>query len=257
MLLNCGVGEDLRVPWTARRSNQSILKEISPEYSLEALVLKLKLQSFGHLMWRTDSFEKNPDTGKDWRREEKGTTVDEMVGSITDSMGMSLSKLRELVMDREAWRSAVHWVANSQSHWVTELTELITVADQGKQEIQKLGWSNQETIVQLWGKNLGSSLRDIHNSIFEFFYRIKAPTQVEDGNFRLSTRFLENHPVTLPPTNQTFCNSHHKFAYKIFFPKTIQEFVIFEHESPVSLHSPAIILSLFQTQTFPCFGLML
>ena len=81
MLFNCGVGEDsLRVPWTARRSNQSILKEISPECSLEGLMLKLKLQYFGHLMWRTDSLEKDPDAGKDWRQEEKGATEDEMVG---------------------------------------------------------------------------------------------------------------------------------------------------------------------------------
>ena len=80
MLLNCGAGEDAWVPWTARRSNQSILKEISAEYSLEGLMLKLKLQYFGHLMWRTDSLEKNPDDGKDWRQEEKGVTEDEMVG---------------------------------------------------------------------------------------------------------------------------------------------------------------------------------
>ena len=79
MLFNCGPRELLRVPWTARRSNQSILKEISPEYSLERLTLKLKLQYFGHLMWKTDSLE-DSDAGKDWRQEEKGTTEDEMVG---------------------------------------------------------------------------------------------------------------------------------------------------------------------------------
>ena len=79
MLLNCGVGEDLRVPWTARRSNQSILKEISPGCYLEGLMLKLKLQYFGHLMRRTDSLEK-PDAGKDWGQEEKGTTEGEMAG---------------------------------------------------------------------------------------------------------------------------------------------------------------------------------
>ena len=80
MLLNCGVGEDLRVPWTARRSNQSILKEISPGCSLEGLMLRLKLQYFGHLMQRADSFENDPDAGWDWGQEEKGTTEDEMAG---------------------------------------------------------------------------------------------------------------------------------------------------------------------------------
>ena len=80
MLLNCGIGEDLRVPWTARRSNQSILKEISPRCSLEGLMLKLKLQYFGHLMRRVDSLEKKPNAGRDWGQEEKGLTEDEMTG---------------------------------------------------------------------------------------------------------------------------------------------------------------------------------
>ena len=80
MLLNCGIGEDLRVPWTARRSNQSILKEISPRCSLEGLTLKLKLQYFGHLMQRVDSLEKKPNAGRDWGQEEKGRIEDEMTG---------------------------------------------------------------------------------------------------------------------------------------------------------------------------------
>ena len=188
MLLNCGVGEDSWVPWAARRSNQSILKEISPGCSLEGLRLKLKLQNFGHLMGRTDSLEKTLMLGAIGGRRRRGWQRMRWLDVITDMMGMILSNLQEFVMDREAWRAVIHGVAKSWI-WLSDWTKWIAGREHSSTHQQKIGlviywvWLEQDPV----SPSVSLSYQEASISLLSFSIRGQTDWKTQSQKTKQST----------------------------------------------------------------------
>ena len=184
----------LRVPWTAGRSNQSILKEISPEYSLEGLMLKLKLQHFGHLMQRTDWFEKALMLGKIESRRRRGRQRMRWLDGITNSMNVGLYKLQELVMDREAWRAAVHGVAKSQTR-LSDWTEMMPHSVPR----QNLLGSWVHCVWRTWHQNITTTILDLYIHPVGEVSKISVPrNSLSAGSPRFGANLFKVEKETFP-----------------------------------------------------------